>query len=44
MEEVRDAGDQVVTVWRVWKWRDGKLWRNVAYSDPAGALEAVGLA
>jgi ketosteroid isomerase-like protein len=24
-------------------WRDGKLWRNVAYADPEEALEAVGL-
>ncbi len=28
---------------QVWSVRDGKLWRNVSYTDPREALEAVGL-
>jgi len=28
---------------QVWSVRDGKVWRNVAYTDPREAFEAVGL-
>jgi ketosteroid isomerase-like protein len=28
---------------QVWLWRDGRLWRNEAYSNPDDALRAVGL-
>lgn len=28
---------------QVWTWRNGKLWRNDAYTDPQQAFEAVGL-
>lgn len=28
---------------QVWRWRDGRLWRNQAYSDPDEALRAAGL-
>jgi ketosteroid isomerase-like protein len=28
---------------QVWLWRDGRLWRNEAYSNPADALRAAGL-
>lgn len=31
-------------VGQVWTWRNGRLWRNVAYSDVRQALEAAGLA
>jgi ketosteroid isomerase-like protein len=27
---------------QVWTWREGKVWRNVVYVDPAQAREAVG--
>jgi ketosteroid isomerase-like protein len=29
---------------QVWTWRNGRLWRNEAYSDPAEAMRAAGLA
>jgi ketosteroid isomerase-like protein len=28
---------------QVWSYRNGKVWRNVSYTDPKEALEAVGL-
>jgi ketosteroid isomerase-like protein len=30
-------------VGQIWTWRHGKLWRNVSYTNPREALEAVGL-
>ncbi len=32
-----------VRVAQVWQWRDGLLWRNVAYSDHDQAVRAAGL-
>ena len=28
---------------QIWRWRDGLLWRNEAYSNPEDALRAAGL-
>ena len=32
-----------VQVAQVWKWRDGQLWRNVAFSDHDEAARAAGI-
>ena len=42
--EARQSGIPIdIRSGQVWTWREGKVWRNRSYTDPAEALNAVGL-